>query len=281
MKILVLGSSGTVGTALEAVCKQREIQCSGLTHKDLEITDKEVLTQAIHEYNPDVVINAMVMMGINPCEAEPLKAFQVNAVAVYNLAKLCNERDMVLVQPSTHAVFNGEKDDYYTEEDRPDPLNVYGLSKYTAEYLVRNTCRKHYIVRFPTLFGRRRNSSLGFVDKVLKRIAEGQELKIADDKIDSPTYTRDAADRVISLLKEGKPFGLYHIANSGKVSYYDFVAKIIEITGVPAKLSRAKSADFPSQAPNPLKTALKSVKLESLRPWPDSLGEYLSEEEKI
>jgi dTDP-4-dehydrorhamnose reductase len=281
MRILLLGSNGLVGTGIETVCRHRGVECTGLTRSELEITNKEEIEDAVNKYKPDVLINAAGIVGINPCESEPKRAFDVNTVAVANLARICEKESIILVQPSSHIVFDGAKDDYYTEDDAPNPLNTYGVSKYAAELLTRNICKKHYIVRCPTLFGPRGNQSLGFVDKVLTWIREGRELRIADDKIDSPTYTLDAADTIISLLAEEKPFGLYHIANSGRASFYDLVSQIVTMLGTGTKITRAKDKDFQTMAPNSLKTAMKSVKLQPLRSWQDALGEYLTEEVRV
>jgi len=280
MKILLFGSSGTVGTAVEAVCQKRNIECIGLSHTDFEITNKEEVERAIKKYNPSVVINAAVINAINPCEIDPEKAFAINTIAVANLAKICNREDIILVQSSTHTIFDGKKDDYYTEEDHPNPLNIYGVSKFAAEYFAKNLCKKHYIVRLPTLFGGRRNEneSLGFVDKVLKRIKEGEILRIADDKIDSFTYTIDVANTIIDMLEEKKSFGIYHIANAGKVSYYDFISKLVEILESDTRVIRAKDKDFACLGQKSLKTGMKSIKLEALRSWQDALYEYITNE---
>lgn len=142
--------------------------------------------------------------------------------------------------------------------------------------MVRNICTRYYIPRFPTLFGARRNKSLGFVDKVIAKIIKGEELKIADDKIDSPTYSIDAADALISILEQKRPFGVYHVANTGRTSYYEFVIRVAELLKVDAKVGRAKSSDFDGMAPNALKTAMRSVKLDPLRHWKESLDEYIA-----
>ncbi len=282
MKILLLGSTGMLGTAVETVCQKRNIKCIGLAHADLEITNKKEIEEAIKKYNPSVVINAVAIVGIDPCEINPQKAFDVNTIAVANLAKICAKENIILVQPSTHTVFDGTKDGYYTEEDRPNPLNIYGVSKFAAEYLAKNLCEKYYIVRFSTMFGRRRNSEeglgLGFVGKVLKWIKEGRVLRIADDKIDSPAYTIDVANTIIDMLKEKKPFGIYHIANAGKVSYYDFISKLVEILGSNTKIIRAKDRDFACLGQKSLKTGMRSIKLKALRSWQDALYEYIIKE---
>ena len=280
MKVLLFGSSGTVGTAIEKLCAGKGIDCVSPAHSEVDITDFDAVKVAIESNKPDAVINMVAMVGIDQCEREPERAFAVNATAVSNIAKICEMHGMTLVQPGTHAVFDGTKVGSYTEDDLPNPASVYSTSKYVAEFFAKNLCTRHYIPRFPTLFGIRRNQSKGFVEKMLDRIRAGEELRVADDKIDTPTYTKDVAETIISLLETEKPYGIYHVANSGVVSYYDFIVKLIEILKADVKLVRAKDKDFPALAYKPLNTALNSIKLEPLRSWQDALSDYIAEEVK-
>jgi dTDP-4-dehydrorhamnose reductase len=273
MKIMVLGSTGALGTALEIACKNKGFEYAGVSHKDFEITNKSQLENLIEKNHPHAVINSVAFIGINPCE--PQKTFDINSISASNLAKICERMNIIFVQPSSHAVFDGRKNDYYTEKDTPNPTNTYGISKLAAELFTVNISSKHYVVRFPTLFGPRRNSSLGFSDKAIAKLRNGDELKIADDKIDSPTYTLDIAHRLTEMLKEGLPYGIYHLTNSGKVSYYEFVSEIAKFMGVSNKIIRAKDSDFPTLAPKPLKTAMSSVKLNLMRGWKDALKDYI------
>ena len=277
MKILTLGSTGVMGSAIKKACMERDIEHIGLSHTDLEVTNPLDMENAVSAHNPDAVINCVVFMGINPCEENPDKAYAVNATAVLNLAKICARKDIILVQPSSHAVFDGTKDDYYTEDDPPIITGTYSGSKYLSERFAADMCPRHYITRFPTIFGKRRNSVPGFVDKVTERMMKGLPLRIADDKIDSPTYSADAAEAVLYLLMNENECGVYHIANYGKVSYYDFVTKLKEALGADAQIDRAKDADFPALGYKPLKTAMKSIKLPPLRTWQDALEEYIQE----
>ena len=280
MKALLFGSSGTVGTAIERLCARKGIDCVSPSHREVDITDFAAVKTVIEKNKPDVVMNLVALVGIDQCEHEPERAFAVNVTAVSNIARICEQHGMTLVQPSTHAVFDGTKNGPYTEDDLPNPASVYSTSKYVAEFFAKNICTKHYIPRFPTLFGARRNQSQGFVEKMIDRILAGQELRVADDKIDTPTYTKDVAETIISLLEREKPYGIYHVANSGVVSYYDFIARLIEILKADVKLTRAKDKDFPALAYKPLNTALKSIKLEPLRSWQDALSDYITEELK-
>lgn len=280
MRVLLIGASGLMGIAIEKVCNRKGIDCVGLTHEDLEITNFAAVEKAIEKNKADAVINVAVFLAINECELDPHRAFDINAIAVSNLAKICEKKRIILVQPSTHVVFDGTKVGPYTEDDTPNPSGIYSASKYAAECLTRHTCTRHYITRFPTLFGPRRLGTKGFVDKMLERIAKREEVRVADDKIDSPTYSTDAAEALISLITTEKPFGTYHVANSGVVNYYDFIAKLIEMLKIDATLTRAKDKDFPALAYKPLNTALRSIKLEPLRSWQDALSNYIAEDLK-
>lgn len=276
MKLLAFGASGALGTALEIVCKEKDLEYIGLGHNDIEITDKEKISEKIKQIKPDVVVNCVAFIGVNPCELDPKKTFEINSIPVLHIAKICQEENIIFIQPSSHAVFDGEKDEY-SENDIPNPLNVYGVSKLAAELFAKNLCKKHYVVRFSTMFGPRKNSSLGFVDKMLNKLKVGEEVRVADDKIDNPTYTIDVANQLIFLIIKKKPFGIYHIVNSGAVSYYDFIFYIAGKINSKSQVIRAKDRDFPTLAPKPSKTAMKSVKLNPMRNWQEAVDEYIRE----
>ena len=280
MKVLLLGSTGQVGTAIEESCERKGIACVGLGREQIEITHPEEVESAIGSYAPDVVVNSVAFQAIDKCELHPEEAFSVNSIAVSHLAKLCDKNSVTLMHLGTHTVFDGTNDDYYTEEDVPNPINIYGASKNVGECLAMNLCRRHYVVRLPTVFGKRRAGYHGFLDKVLRWIQEGRHLRISDDKIDSFGYAADIADELLAILERGLPFGMYHVTNAGKASYYDLVLKIVRLLGADVHLDRAKDKDFPALGPKPLKTAVRSLKLEPLRGWEEALQAYMQTEVK-
>jgi dTDP-4-dehydrorhamnose reductase len=268
-RIVVLGSSGLLGTAITRVC-----DCIPIDHSEADIRDLSQLISVFEQYKPTVVINAIGVVGINVCESNPLSAIDINSNSVCYLVDLCRECGATIIQPSTHNVFDGAKDGYYTENDEPRPLQIYGITKYLAEKIVARY-EKHYIVRYPTLFGRRINNRSAFPNKIIDWIKEGKTFKVSYDKIDSPSYSVDVARETVKLLD--KPFGIYHIANSGSTNYYDFVLNISELLGIEAKVIKVKEQEFETMAPNALKTAMSSVKLQPLRTWDKALEEYLNE----
>ena len=281
MEILLFGSTGMVGTAVETVCKDRQITCISIPHSDADITNPHDSKNVIEKYSPDVIINSAALVGVIQCELEPKKAFDINAIAVSHLAKICEKNKITFVQISSSSVFDGKKNDFYTEKDLPNPTGIYSVSKYVAECLTRNTCNKYYIIRLPLLFGKRKNRGERFLDKLVEKIQNGGELRVSVDIIDSPTYTNDAANTLITMLEEEKTFGLYHVANSGKVSLYEFVSKMVELSGADIKIVEAKDKDFKSPAYKPPALPLKSIKLKPIRSWQDALRDYVTKDLQI
>jgi dTDP-4-dehydrorhamnose reductase len=275
LSMLVLGGTGVVGTALEAVCAQRDIPCVCPAHSVLDITSAAQMTKALDKHGPTAVVNCVAIPSIEPCERDPAAALELHCTAVHHLAQECERRNMIFVQPSSHAVFDGLKNEPYTEEDPVKATGVYGATKLLSEKLAASYCSKHYITRFPTLYGPRRNNSQGFVDKVLAWLKEGRQLRIANDRMDSPTYSMDAAAAVIELIVEKAPWGVYHIANEGWLSYYDFVVKLKTLLQSDNEIVPCKEKDFASPFYKPLRTGLRSTKLKPLRSLDAALEEYV------
>lgn len=277
MKILLIGARGCFGTELINASKQikKKINLKFYTSKKLNILDFKNLKKKIDDFSPNIIVNSSAIVGINQCENNFNKAFSVNTIGALNLAKLCDKKNIVLVQTSTHAVFDGKKKSFYTEKDIPKPNNVYSGSKYLSEIFVSSICKKYYIIRFPTLFGERQNNLMGFVDKVIKELKLNRTLKIASDKIDTPTYAYDAAIQLLNILIKKKPYGTYHLANKGKTSYLNFVQYIKSKLKSKSKIISVKDKYFVSEGFKPLRTALKSKKIKDTRHWKSAFDSYI------
>ena len=275
MKILILGSTGVLGTAMEEVCQDRNLDYVALSHDRFEITNFR--ETEITRYNCDVLVNGVAMMGIDPCEENSVRAFAINSASVNKLAKICQEKDMILIQPSTHTVFGGSRAEEHTEKSEPNPTSVYGISKYASEFFAKNLCERHYITRFPVLFGNRRNNPIGFIDKLPNWLNEGKTLKISTDKHDSFSYNRDVVGRTIDLVEGEAPFGIYHIMNEGFSSYYEFAIKMRDLYGLNNEIQKASDSDFPSLAAKPIDTKMSSIKIQPLRRFEDALEEFVKE----
>lgn len=281
MKILLIGSSGCFGTEFKRVCDIKKISVINFSSKKLNIIDFRGLEKKIKKLKPSIIINSSAIVGINQCEVDYIKAFTVNSVGALNLAKICKKMNITLVQTSTHAVFDGLKDGYYTEKDNPKPNNIYSGSKYLSEKFVSSICKKYYIIRFPTLFGDRKNNLLGFVDKVVLALENNKKLMIAKDKIDTPTYAKDAAILLTEIIFKKYKYGIYHLANSGKTSYYEFVKFIKKSLKSKSIIIPVKDDYFFSEGFKPLKTSLKSNKIKKkIRNWKLAVKDYLKNREK-
>jgi dTDP-4-dehydrorhamnose reductase len=275
MKILLIGASGCFGTELRnIISKKNKVKLIYYSSAKLNILDYKNLNKKIKSIRPGVIINSSAIVGINQCEVDYNEAFSVNTIGALNLAKICAKLNIILVQTSTHAVFDGKQTRSYNENDIPKPNNVYSGTKYLAEVYVASICKSYYILRFPTLYGQRNNKLKGFVDKVIDALKLDETLKIAADKIDSPTYARDAADALFLILENKKKFGIYHLANEGKVSYLKFVEEIKKILKSNSKIISVKDVSFQSLGFKPLKTSLKSKKIK-LRNWKIALSDYI------
>lgn len=278
MKFLVFGASGCLGTEFQRICDEHDHTVIAPSHTDLDILDVASVGECISRNRPDAILNCVALVGINPCEEQPALAFQMHATAARDVAKAAAAHDCVYIQTSSHAVFDGLASTPYTESDAAKAGSIYALTKLAGERLAETWCPKHYVVRFPTMYGARRNAAPGFVDKTLQWLSEGREPQIATDKVDSPTYARDAAHAVLKLVEDAQPYGLWHIANDGIVSYYDFIVRLAALAGYDNPIHRAKDSDFPGLAPKPLYTAMRSEKLPPLRGWESALEDYVSRE---
>ena len=275
MKILILGSSGILGTSMEDVCKEKEINYSAVSHNDIEITNFKA--SDILKYGCGVVLNGVGMMGVNFCEEDPFKAFAINSASISKLAKICQENNLLLIQPSTHAVFGGTKATLCDEESIPNPTSIYGISRYASEFIVKSTCDQHYILRFPPLFGRRRNNGTGFIDKLPQLLKDGKDLKVSADNQDSFTYSKDLSKKIIMLLHEREPCGVYHIANDGFPTYYEFACRMRDLYGLRNKIEKVSDMGFKSKASKPLNAKMSSIKIPLLRSWDEALEEFTQE----
>ena len=276
MKLLLFGSHGQLGSSLERICVERSVTFRAPTHAEVDVADAVAVAALIQDMRPSAVVNATGIVDIRRCEEDPELAFAVNATAVRGLAAACGKVGATLVQTSTHLVFDGKKTAPYVETDLTCPNTIYAASKLAGESLALGHCPNTYVTRFPTLYGARRNAASGFVEKMLAQLRAGAPLRIADDRIDTPTWALDAAGAIIDLLERRADFGIYHIANAGSVSYLDFVRHLASLVGSGSSVSRAKDADFPSSPPKPLRVALGSTRMPPLRTWQSALSAYCS-----
>ncbi|MEM3652805.1 MAG: dTDP-4-dehydrorhamnose reductase [Nitrososphaerales archaeon] len=277
MRVAVLGASGQLGTDLVKVLRQ-SYEVIGLTHDDVEVSDKGSL-DAFSKYSPDVVINTAAFHKTDACEDEPLKTFAVNALGARYVAEECLKCGATVCYISTDYVFDGLKGEPYSEDDAPNPINTYGVSKLAGEFYTKMNPR-HYIFRVASLFGSAGSSGKGgnFVETVVGKAKRGEELSVVDDMWMSPTYTRDAAEAIKIILEQRLPYGIYHVVNDGYCSWFEFAKEALNLIGAGVDVKPIKSSQLQVKARRPRFSALKSVKLPfKMRGWREALRAYLAE----
>jgi dTDP-4-dehydrorhamnose reductase len=283
IKIAIIGARGQLGFDLVRTFKNTDHEIVPLTHSDIDITKLKPSEEILKNIKPDVVINCAAYVRVDDAEEFTEKAFAVNALGARNTALVCNELNSVMVHISTDYIFDGKKKQPYTEDDTPNPLNAYGNSKLAGEYFVRNIFEKHYIIRSSSLFGTAGASGKGgnFVETMIKKAQNKEDIKVVDDMIMSPTYTRDAADMIKSILTKKLPFGIYHVSNSGQCSWYEFARAVFDIAGIDASISPSKTATIKSKARRPMFSPLVSTRLKryglEMESWKAALRDYLIE----
>ncbi|OGZ60654.1 MAG: dTDP-4-dehydrorhamnose reductase [Candidatus Spechtbacteria bacterium RIFCSPLOWO2_01_FULL_43_12] len=279
-KVLIIGAKGMLGFDLAKVF---DVYSPYLYDRDqLDITDKDAVFDVFEQIEPDIVINAAAYTDVEGAEDNKDTAMLINGEAVGNLAEAACARGAVLVHYSTDYVFAGDKEEGYSEDDRPtrEPLNVYGASKLLGEQLLQEGMKNFYLIRTSWLYGQ---NGKNFVETII-RISENPEIKIKNDEHGKPTYTKDLAQATRILVEEQLPFGIYHLVNENPTTWYDFAKKIVELWGQKQNWAKGDypkvipitSADYPTKAERPKYSSLNNTKFVQLRPWPEALEEYLN-----
>lgn len=277
-KVLILGSQGTLGQVLLTEFKN-SYEVTAWDREDLDITSGDAEVK-ITDLNPDIIINATAYNAVDPMQIdeEAKKAgFLMNAEIPEKLAKIANKIDAIFVHYSTDYVFDGKKEDGYTEDDAPNPISVYGESKYLGEQNVQKVNGKYYIVRLCRLFGEKGTSLLSkrsFVE-IMRGEIEKEELMVKDEEIASPTYAPDAAKFTKELIESNSPWGIYHGTNSGSCTWYGWAVEIFKNLGKSPKMIKGYAKDYHNPAPHPQFSVLLNTKRPIQRSWQEALSEFL------
>jgi dTDP-4-dehydrorhamnose reductase len=274
-RVLLLGHTGKMGQALTRVLADG-FQLVGANSRDYDARDPEQVRTVLRRHRPDVVINTAAFLGIDPCARDPLAAIALNTAYPRQLAHLANEQEFLLVHFSTDAVFPDRGEGLFVESDFPDPVNLYGATKLAGDWAVADVARRHYIARISVLFGPGGHGGQ-FVEKMLARAREGQDLRVADDIVASPCYSLDVAARVREMLEELPPYGLYHVANQGRASLYELMRTVVAGLGLEVEVTPASYRDFPAVDRKNTCTPLGTIKAGPLRPWQQAVDAYCAE----
>ena len=289
-KIFLSGVGGMLGEAFyEVFSKKYILKC---TDKDvnekwleyLDFCDTEKYRLNVEEFSPDYLFHIGAFTDLEYCENNQQATFETNTQSVKTAVKISNNMNIPLLYISTAGIFDGLKE-FYDEDDEPKPMGIYAISKYEAEKFVVQNSKKFIICRAGWMMGGGPKKDKKFVKKILQQIKNGKkELFIVDDKFGTPTYTHDFAKNTEALI-ETDNFGLYNMACEGNTSRLEVTEEILKILKLSDKIKINKvksdyfSKTFFAKRPNCenlLNKKLNDKKLNLMRPWKETLKEYLN-----
>ncbi|MCH5265365.1 MAG: dTDP-4-dehydrorhamnose reductase [Lachnospiraceae bacterium] len=278
MKVLVTGIQGQLGHDVMEECRKRGHDAVGVDVEEMDITDEGKVREVVSRVCPEAVVHCAAYTAVDKAEDEEEICRLVNGKGTENIAKICREQDCKLLYLSTDYVFQGEGERPWEPEDAPHPLNVYGQTKYEGEQAIRHYVEKYFILRISWVFG---VNGGNFVKTMLRLGRENGAVKVVDDQIGSPTYTRDLSVLLVDMM-ESERYGIYHATNEGFCSWYEFALAIFEEAGLEVEVTPVDSSSFPAKAKRPYNSRMNKEKLvksgfNKLPTWQDALKRYLQE----
>ncbi|MBC7836585.1 NAD(P)-dependent oxidoreductase [Acetobacteraceae bacterium] len=265
--ILVTGGDGMVGSYIDFGER--------LNKSALDVTNLAAVHEQVQKIKPDVIVHLAAIVDPALCEREPASAYMVNTVGAYNVALAARAAGAKLLYVSTSGVFDGTKTGSYTEEDTPNPLNVYGHSKYLGELAVRGMLKDSLVVRTSWIFGGGKEKDKKFVGKMLLQ-RDAIEVRAVTDRRGSPTYAKDLAAALKKLIEEGRQ-GIVHMGG-GDATRFELASEVFALAGSHTKVLPALSSDFPSAYTTGENESMPLSPL--MRPWKEALKEYIETEWK-
>jgi dTDP-4-dehydrorhamnose reductase len=272
--ILITGATGTLGQAFGRICERRGIAYYLLSRREMDIADQDSVKRALDRLQPWAVINAAGYVRVDDAEKEPDRCWRENVTGPANLAHACVSRGIALVSFSSDLVFDGRKGDFYTESDSVAPLNAYGRSKAEAEDVLLTVCPASLIIRTSAFFGPWDNAN--FVSAVLETLKHNLTFPAASNLTISPTYVPDLVDTTLDLLIDNET-GIWHLANSGAVTWAEFARMVAVRAGYSLTLIKARPCHAMGlTAVRPSFSGIASERTNVMRALPDAIEGYFN-----
>jgi dTDP-4-dehydrorhamnose reductase len=281
MKVLLTGASGILGTDLLLQLQEANHEVLGFNSQNIDLVNFDAVKRIVAGFKPELVIHSAAITDVDRCEDNRELAFAVNATASGYLAKLAKLANAQIVYISSCGVYGNEKITPYHEMDKTIPVNYHHFTKLEGEKMVKEQHEDYLIIRPGWLFGGTPEHKKNFVNARRTEAETKAILKSAFDKIGSPTYTKDAAAQIVTLLSQGL-YGTFNIVNEGEASRFNYVSEIVRLSGIPAKVEPVNSSLFPRRANMPDNECLENRNLNlnncnTMRHWKLALREYINE----
>ena len=293
MKVLITGAGGMLGTDLGNVLL-KDFEVVGLERRPVthltvpydicDLTQARKTRDAITSHKPDVIIHTAAMTDVDYCEEHHDEALESNVAATENVVNAANEIDAPVIFYSTDYVFDGSKKGEYEETDTPNPLSFYGKTKRMSEEFILRDAKRATIFRITWLFG---VWGRCFPKAILRQAAEVKTMNVVNDQTGRPTWSRDVALAMHSLLLNKKDLvfspkrEIFHLGNSGSVHWADYARFLLKSSDLGSVEVKDISSDqLKRPAPRPTNSVLSLKKAESvlglsLRSWEQATLEFL------
>ena len=250
--ILITGANGQLGCCLRDLSHGDERNHYFYTDVDeLDITSLDQVEDYVSKHDIEVIINAAGYTAVDKAEIDAERCFLINSTATRNLAMVTKRHDIFLVHISTDYVFDGTSDTPYKPEDPVNPQSVYGKSKAAGEAAIMEMGCHAVIIRTSWLYS---EYGSNFVKTMLRLGRERDEIRVVDDQIGGPTYARDLAQAILTIMEERSFIGgtkIYHFANQGVTSWNEFAHQIMRNASLPCKVLPISTAEYGAVAPRP------------------------------
>ncbi|MDH3227073.1 MAG: dTDP-4-dehydrorhamnose reductase [Thermoleophilia bacterium] len=271
MRVLITGAAGLLGVELASHMSDRHDVTA--VDREVDVTDARAVDACVDALGPDAVFHCAAWTDVDGAEDHEAAARVLNRDGARNVARACDRAGAALIYPSTDYVFDGNRGAPYREDDATGPLNVYGRTKLEGELAVREACPYGArIVRTAWLYGAAKGT---FVETIRERAAEQEAVRVVHDQIGCPTWTRELAPALVTLLE--CPPGTYHAAAAGAVSWAGLARRVIERLHLDCDVVPISTAESGRRAQRPAYSALATTRLDAprLRRWDDALDDYL------
>ncbi len=277
MKILVTGAEGQLSKDLIPILEGTH-EVFGLGRNELDVTNLSQVQHICREIKPEVIIHCAAYTAVDMAESDETKAYLVNTLGSRNMAIAAEEHHAKICLISTDYVFDGTSKVPYKEYDQPNPVNVYGKTKYAGEHSIQSLSRKYFIVRTSWLYGMHGGN---FVKTMIGLAKENRQLKVVSDQCGSPTYTVDLAQFLADLIVTDQ-YGIYHATNSGDCSWFDFAKAIFEEMGLNVQVNSSATEEFPRPARRPQYSVLDNLAIRAngfkvIRHWREGLKAFVEQ----
>ena len=286
-KILVTGANGQLGWELgQLAAAYPAFEFVLVDRSQLDLAFPESFEKIVQTIAPDCIINTAAYTAVDKSETEKALSYTVNATAVQALASICKNLAIPFITYSTDYVFDGEATKPYTISTKVDPVNFYGSTKAAGEKMAMEANEDTIVIRTSWVFSSHGNN---FVKTMMRLMKERAQLNIVADQKGRPTYAKDlaiATMHMIEAMNAGKSIkGVYHFANQGETTWFDFAAKIKAIAGLTCEVQPIETKDFPTPAKRPSYSVLDTSQIEQdlaidIRHWEDALNDCIDQFKK-